>query len=396
MKTGQSSLDEFPAGLIVRATDRGMPQALRGCIVVLRDQASATDSVLQLTASGLVPSANSSRDAPGLLLVGDEEDLKRLIEGDLLLATALAQGSVRPLPGTDIDSIHCLLRYLADSAARSRPGVPTDVAAQPAAQCLAGRSFFAWDDTGVLNLVDEISSDLASYGARVTVAQPSSCRTDRDARKVASRTNRVSALSPRAALQCLEGVCKQGEAVTDILFGSALSNSPGALIDFGHDELMTLLASTTLNFVELVHGSITYLRQAGRDAMPTITALTADCTSNVVAGQGPIGVVYAAVEAAVRQLSHELGADGIRVNAVALPLARTTPSDLHGSALNQVVARRSTAESAGQTIASLVRSGRMITGETIRLGSEFLGQSRGPNALDPGNQARGDNDRHDT
>ncbi len=161
----------------------------------------------------------------------------------------------------------------------------------------------------------------------------------------------------------------------------ALAYAPPATFESPFHEVSradwrTALDVSAYSLVAVTHRARRLM--SGGGSIVTLTYLAAE---RVVPHYNVMGVAKAALEASVRYLAYELGADGVRVNAISAGPVRTIAArsiagfgDMYGEAGRQSMLRRNiTPEEVGGLGLSLLvpELGGGVTGETVYVDAGF-------------------------
>jgi NAD(P)-dependent dehydrogenase (short-subunit alcohol dehydrogenase family) len=172
-----------------------------------------------------------------------------------------------------------------------------------------------------------IAERLAEHGARVVISSRTQADCDAvaaaiDARHGAGRAIAVAAsISSKDALQALVERTRSAFGPVDVLVCNAASNPyHGPMAGIGDTQFRKILDNNVLSNHWLLQMCVPDMRSCGAGSIVIVSSIAGLRGSTAI---GAYGISKAADLQLARNLAHELGPDGIRVNCIAPGLIRT-------------------------------------------------------------------------
>ncbi len=183
---------------------------------------------------------------------------------------------------------------------------------------LTGRNAVIFGVANDRSIAWAIAKTLADSGARIALTYQNDRLKDRVARLADTLEDAVILPCDAAEDGQIESVFddlrKQMGTLSVLVHSIAFANRDdlsGRLADTGRDGFRLALEISAFTLLPMVRHAAPLMTDGG-----SVIAMTFDASSRVYPGYNVMGTAKAALEHEVRQLAHEYGADGIRVNAI--------------------------------------------------------------------------------
>ena len=183
---------------------------------------------------------------------------------------------------------------------------------------LKGRNAVIFGVANDRSIAWAIAKMLADAGARIAITYQNDRLKDRVARLANTLEGAVilpcDASDDEQIQKVFEGVKSEMGTVSILVHSIAFANREdlsGRLADTGRDGFRLALEISAFTLLPMVRHAAPLMTGGG-----CVVAMTFDASNRVYPGYNVMGTAKAALEHEVRQLAHEYGADGIRVNAI--------------------------------------------------------------------------------
>lgn len=183
---------------------------------------------------------------------------------------------------------------------------------------LTGRNAVIFGVANDRSIAWAIARTLAESGARIALTYQNERLKDRVARLADTLDDAVilpcDASEDGQIQEVFENLQSEMGSLSVLVHSIAFANRDdlsGRLADTGRDGFRLALEISAFTLLPMVRHAAPLMTDGG-----SVIAMTFDASSRVYPGYNVMGTAKAALEHEVRQLAHEYGADGVRVNAI--------------------------------------------------------------------------------
>ena len=183
---------------------------------------------------------------------------------------------------------------------------------------LTGRNAVIFGVANDRSIAWAIARTLAESGARIALTYQNERLKDRVARLADTLDDAVilpcDASEDGQIQEVFESLQSEMGSLSVLVHSIAFANRDdlsGRLADTGRDGFRLALEISAFTLLPMVRHAAPLMTNGG-----SVIAMTFDASSRVYPGYNVMGTAKAALEHEVRQLAHEYGADGVRVNAI--------------------------------------------------------------------------------
>ena len=183
---------------------------------------------------------------------------------------------------------------------------------------LSGRNAVIFGVANDRSIAWAIARTLAESGARIALTYQNDRLKDRVARLADTLDDAVilpcDASDDGQIQEVFENLQSEMGSLSALVHSIAFANRDdlsGRLADTGRDGFRLALEISAFTLLPMVRHAAPLMTDGG-----SVIAMTFDASSRVYPGYNVMGTAKAALEHEVRQLAHEFGADGVRVNAI--------------------------------------------------------------------------------
>ena len=183
---------------------------------------------------------------------------------------------------------------------------------------LSGRNAVIFGVANDRSIAWAIARTLAESGARIALTYQNDRLKDRVARLADTLDDAVilpcDASEDGQIQEVFENLQAQMGSLSVLVHSIAFANREdltGRLADTGRDGFRLALEISAFTLLPMVKHAAPLMTDGG-----SVIAMTFDASNRVYPGYNVMGTAKAALEHEVRQLAHEYGGDGIRVNAI--------------------------------------------------------------------------------